>query len=367
MNLIAFEVFMQRILLSFLLCSSVLAVAGEGLPLPETLPLQEYANSKIIFNNSIITKINGKAISALDVKKRLDFIFNQQFADLASSESARYEFYKVNWPHVLKEALDRELILADAMDKGLPISDGDIRQELEDLFGPNVVEAIDKLGMTYDEAWEMIRNDIAIRRMMIYRVHQKAQMAFSPEDVFAVYQEHIEDLTSPSKWTYRVLSIRHEDAQKAGEYAQEAYKLLTENSTSAEDLSKVLLERFGNDNPSFSAKLSSKYDHTDKTLSESHRAVLSDIDSGSFSEPIAQSTRKDASPVFRIFFLEDYVPGQLAPFDELEDKIKNRLLDMYIAEETTHYLDGLKHRFGLDNDDLLTEALSDTSTPFVLQ
>ncbi|SCA63454.1 hypothetical protein SCG7109_AP_00010, partial [Chlamydiales bacterium SCGC AG-110-M15] len=33
-------------------------------------------------------------------------------------------------------------------------------------------KAIDKLGMTYDEAWEMIRNDIAIRRMMIYRVHQ---------------------------------------------------------------------------------------------------------------------------------------------------------------------------------------------------
>lgn len=352
---------------SFLFCIAAFTLTAKELPLPNALPMQEYLQSDITFSNSILAKISGKAISALDIKKRLDFVFNRQFPDLSSSPSARYEFYLVNWKHVLKETIDREMILADSKDKKLPVSDGDIRQELEDLFGPNVVETIDQLDMTYDEAWEMIHSDIAIRRMMIYRVHQKANNAISPEDVYKAYQDHIANFTSPSEWKYRVLTLRHEESQKASEYALEAHRLLKEENTPLSDLPAALDHLFGQDNPTFSARLSSPYDHTDKTLSASHRLVLSEIEPGAYSKPVAQTSRDGKSSIFRIFYLENYVEGEIMAFEDLEERIKNHLLDDFVAKETDSYLSSLRRRYGLDHDKLLTDSLSTSSTPFSLR
>ncbi|MBA3815063.1 MAG: SurA N-terminal domain-containing protein, partial [Parachlamydiaceae bacterium] len=98
---------------------------------------------QIVVNNRILAKVNGKAISVMDLMKKMDLLFYRQFPQYISSAQARYQFYQANWKHLLEEIIDKELILADAQDAKIPISAGDVRQEMEVLFGPNIISNLD--------------------------------------------------------------------------------------------------------------------------------------------------------------------------------------------------------------------------------
>ena len=78
---------MKKFLSICLFATSLSLHAANQLPLPNPLPMTHYENASILFTNQILTKIDGKAISALDIRKRMDFIFNRQFPDLAKSSS----------------------------------------------------------------------------------------------------------------------------------------------------------------------------------------------------------------------------------------------------------------------------------------
>ena len=65
-------------------------------------------------NNRILAKVNDKAISVVDVMKKMDVLFYREFPQYTSSMQARYQFYKANWKHVLEELVSKELVMADA-------------------------------------------------------------------------------------------------------------------------------------------------------------------------------------------------------------------------------------------------------------
>src|SRR5262249_17801417 len=143
----------------------------------------------IVVNNRILARINEKAISVVDLMKKLDVLFYREFPQYTSSKVARYQFYQANWKNVLQELIDKELILADAEENKLPISSGDVRQEMEQLFGPNIIANLDKVGLSFDDAWKIVQGDITIRRMMYMRVNAKAMRQVTPQDVWAAYEE----------------------------------------------------------------------------------------------------------------------------------------------------------------------------------
>ena len=86
---------------------------------------------KIAVQNSILAKVNGTTISMIDVKKKMDLIFHQHYAHLADSTQAKFQFYETSWRRVLSEMIDNELILADAADKEVKLTDGELREEIE--------------------------------------------------------------------------------------------------------------------------------------------------------------------------------------------------------------------------------------------
>lgn len=321
------------------------------------ISLGENHSENIVLNNSILSKVNGKAISALDVMKRMDFLFYQLFPNLTDSTTSRYQFYQANWKSILKEMVDRELIVADAKEKQLPISDGDIREEMEELFGPNVIDNIDRLELSYDEVWQMIKTNITVRRMLLYRVNSKAIASVNPRDMQEAYKGYIAENVLSPLWRYRVITIKDPDPEKAKNIADLSFSLLEKKQSSFFELP----EKIKKENNHFTGiALSEELQHSDKSISNTHKEILSTLVEGSYSTPIKQISRTTNVALFRIFYLEEYVEKKVPPFAEVEEKIKELLIENAIAQETEAYLKKLRKHYSFDNDHLNETASLET-------
>src|ERR1700738_2776124 len=138
-----------------------LSAVGSGSSL---VPLQNQGE-RIFVNNRILAKINGKPISVVDVMKKMDLLFYKRYPQYTSIPAARFQFYQLHWQYVLNELIDKELVMADAADNKLPLTPGDIRQEMEEWFGPNIIVNLDQAGLTFDEAWKLVEEDLILQRM----------------------------------------------------------------------------------------------------------------------------------------------------------------------------------------------------------
>jgi len=89
------------------------------------------------------------------------------------SKTARYQFYSSQWYPTLQQMIDHELMVTDAETRQVNVSDGEVREEIQTRFGPNVMESLDQLGITYDEAREMVHQDMIVQRIQWVRVSSK--------------------------------------------------------------------------------------------------------------------------------------------------------------------------------------------------
>jgi hypothetical protein len=321
---------------------------------------------QITINNRILAKVNGKAISVMDLMKKMDMLFYRQFPQYMSSVQARYQFYQANWKPVLEELIDKELILADAQEAKLPISAGDVRQEMEILFGPNIIASLDKAGLTFEEASKMILADLTIRRMIYFRVQSKAVNSVTPQLIRNYYETYAKDNIRDNEWVYKVISIRHREAKKAEEVAKQAHHLLTIDKIPQSELDKRLTELWTSPRRAPNLTISEELHNKDKELSEIFKATLATLPMDSYSQPISQKSRADNSTVYRIFYLKSMIPGGTIPFNELESKIKDILIDQSIGKESDSYLNKLRQHYDVQEKQL-KEILASDAPPFILK
>ncbi len=268
------------------------------------LDMQYYPDSAraVHVNNRILAKINGKAISVIDVMKKMDVIFYQQYPDYAYLPSARYQFYQANWRHVLDELIDKELIMADAQEKHFNVSNGDIRQEMEELFGPQVMLSLDSIGLTYDEAWKIIASDITIRRMIMYQVHSKTINHINPKALREAYERYVQSYQKKEEWCYQMLTFRSNDDLQCSELASYAYSLLSSKEADVASLKDRLIAEKRVDD-ALQLNISPVYTQEDKELVSSTKEILHNLLPGTFSIPVVQKSRSDTKKVCRIFHL----------------------------------------------------------------
>lgn len=321
---------------------------------------------QIVINNRILAKVNGKAISVMDLIKKMDMQFYRQFPEYTSSVQARFQFYQANWKYVLEELIDKELILADAQEAKVPISQGDVRQEMEALFGPNIVTNLDKVGLTFDEASKMVLADITIRRMMYFRVHSKAINQVTPQVIRNFYEDYAKDNIRDNEWVFNVITIRHRDAKRAEEVAKQAHYLLSVDRVSPADLAEKLKEQTTSTRRPPTITISEEFHTKEKELSEGFKGMLVTLQPDSYSQPMSQKSRSDNSTVYRIFYLKTMVPGGTIPFTELESKMKDTLIEKAIGKESEAYIAKLRQHFDVQETQL-KEILSSDSPPFMLK
>lgn len=321
---------------------------------------------QVIVNNRILAKANGKPISVIDLMKKMDMLFYRQFPQFASSPAARYQFYLANWKSVLSEMIDKELIVADAEESKLEVSAGDVRQEMELLFGPNIIENLDKIGLSFDEAYEMVLADITIRRMMYFRVQAKALAQATPLKIREYYDQVAKNTIRDNEWVFRVVTIRHRDPTKAADMANRVQALLQEDKVPFDDIQAKLKENGSDSKRQPTVNISEEYHTKEKELSEAYKTTLSALTPDSYSMPISQKSRADNSAVIRIFYLKEVIPGGAIPFKELEAKIKDKLVSEAADQESKAYLGRLRQHFHTQ-EDFLPELISTDFQPFMLK
>jgi len=283
--------------------------------------------------------------------------FYQHYPQLADSIQARYQFYETSWRRVLMEMIDHELILTDAADKEVKLSDAEVREEIDHRFGPNVMTTLSEIGIPYDEAWKMVKDEMIVTRMNWWFVQSKAMIAVTPQIIRQGYRLYLKENPARKEWKYRVLTFRGDDESVANEF----YQLIETNKVDIEGIPN-LLEQCNENHPFCKVTLSNEFVATDAELSESHRMSLSAIEPHGFSSPVSQVSR-DRQKVTRIFYLAEKTEIPIPTFEQMSIQIKNELLQKKSMEMSTVYLNKLRKHYRFD----LQEVLSPDLQPFSLQ
>ncbi len=341
-------------LLALLLALSPLAVHA-NIP----YPLME-ETEELIVNNRILANVHGKAFSLLDVMKQMDVHMSQRYPQYLDSKAARYQYYMQNWKPILDEMINTELIMADAEGKDLKISDSDVRETMQERFGPNVISTLDALNVTYEEAKTMIYQEKIVQQMTWFKANSRALQGISPQEVKKTYKEYVQKNPPVEEWKYQVLSIRAPQADVGQLIADKAFALLSKEKKSFQDTAETLKQE------GIAIQVSQDYAVTDKEVAKSHKEVLMNLTKGSFSPPVSQVSRADKTNVYRIFYLKDHVMHEPPPFEKVAMNIENQLIQQAMARETAVYASKLRQRYNFDEKHM-RESLPPDFVPFVLK
>ncbi len=341
---------MKIFTLFFCLLASLPAFAEDEMP---------NASENLIVYNRILAKVNGKTVSVIDVMKRMELFLQKHYSHLSNNNVARYQFFSSQWREFLTQIIDQELMIADAAKLEVKVSDAEVREEILNRFGPNIMPTLDNMGFTYDEARQAIHDDILVSKMMWFRVNSKALTKVNSQDVKEAYKAYCEKNPAMEEWEYQVLSIRSSQKEASEMLARRAFDLLNTNL----ELAKVS-EELKDEN--VTVTLSSELKADEKSVSASHKEILMTLSDNTFSEPIAQVSRADNSVVYRIFYLKKHSKRELPIFEKIADDIKEHLLQQAAGKENQLYITKLRERFGYDEKHM-TETLPDNFQPFALK
>ena len=101
-------------------------------------------------------------------------------------------------------------------------------------------------------------------------------------------------------------------------------------------------------------------------MAEAHKEVLKTLLPGTFSPPIAQTSRFDQSTVYRIFYLKNHSKKEVPAFSKIAEQLKEDLLQQAATKENVQYIAKLRERLGYDEEHMM-ESLPADFQPFALR
>ena len=328
------------LILLFIPCISNAAPLHYQSPNPE--------NVELIKNNKILAEINNQPITTLSVLREMDILFAQQFPEYVDDPVARYQFYSLHWKTFFKDCVEKELILADAKECKMEVKNGDIQQEMKHLYGPNIIQTLHDAGVPYHDAFEKVKSDITLRRMLYVRVNRKATNQITPKQIRSAYEKYVNSFTPNEEWTYHVISVREEDLDKGFEVGRKIYQKLTVEGMTLEELPVKIYE--DDEIPSdVKISISAELHHTSEEISPAYKTALEFMQPQSFSPPTVQQSR-NGSQVVRIFFLKEKQRDQVESFADVSVKLKNQLVQEATEAESITYMNELKSKFGFNQE-----------------
>lgn len=305
-------------------------------------------SQEIVVNNRILTTVNGHTLSMLDVVKQMDVVMSQHYPQYLDSVPAKMQFYTMQWKATLQHMIDQELMMADAESRQVSATDAEVREEIQNRYGPNVMGTLDALGLSYEEAKAMTHKELVVQKIQWLRVTSKAFSKVTTEVVKKAFEEHLAHHPPKEMWKYQFLTLRYDaiDAAMSAAEQIEEFKEISGNVLSvAADLLKQKMPQEEGPHLSISSELTSE----DKELSELHRKVLSQMTVGSWSKPVLQQSR-DGTQVVRIFHLKSHSKQETPLFETMATGLRQELVNQYAEKEMSLYLARLHQRFNYAPD-----------------
>lgn len=343
-------------LLIMFFCLAAFPLIADAPPLPQDEPTTE-----LIIYNRILAKVNGKTVSVIDVMKRMDMFLQKNYPQYAESKMARYQFYSSQWQEFLKQIIDTELMIADAEKLKVEVSDADVREEILNRFGSNIMPVLDQLGLSYEECRQMIHDEMIVQRMQWFRVNSKALSNVNSQDVKNAYKQYCADNPELEEWQYQVLSIRSPNKIASEALAGRAFDLLKAKLDMA-----ALSDELKAPDDTMTISVSPEMKADERSISSSHKEVLKTLEENSFSQPIAQLSRADNSVVYRIFHLKKHSKTVVPAFEKIAESLKDQLLHECASKEHASYIVKLRERLGYDEKHMM-ETLPSDYQPFALR
>jgi hypothetical protein len=324
-------------------------------------PIEDDSSAELVIYNRILAKVGGKTVSVIDVMKRMDLFLQKNYPQFAKSKTARFQFYSSQWQDYLNQIIDTELMLADAEKLELKVSEAEVREEVLNRFGPNVMPTLDSLGVSYDEARAMIQDEMIVQRMMWFRVNSKVLNNINSQDVKEAYAQYCANNPPLQEWSYQVLSIRSPNKTASEQLASKAFELLNSRLSLA-----AVPEQLSTPDELTTITISQEMKADEKSISKEHREVLEALSVNTYSKPIAQVSRIDNSVVYRIFHLKEHTKRETPTFAKMADQLKDQLLHEAAGKESAQYILRLRTRLGFDAKQMM-ETLPDGFQPFALR
>jgi hypothetical protein len=334
-----------------------------------TVPLLLFADDapskKVLVNNRVVAVVNGKVISVVDLMKKMDMMLYQYYPEYLGVPEARYQFYSSQWKELLSDLIDKELVLADAEEKQFEVSSGDVREELEEIFGPNVMVNLDTTGFSMDEAWKLIKAEITIRRMMSYQVRQRVMPQITPALIKKAYQERVKELSDQTEATWLSITIKSSDIEKAKKVADEAYKLVSTEKVGHNRLEEEMKARLLLQEP-VALTVSQVFTQKSSELSPALLELFSTMQKGSYSAPQLQTSRTGSAPVLRIYHLQDIRQEAAPSMQELEPLLREEIANKLMKDTTKKYYSDLSQHFHVSKEQI-EKDLPNNFQPFELR
>jgi len=243
------------------------------------------------------------------------------------------------------QMIDSELMLKDAEKLELKITDAEIREELHERFGPNIMKSLTDIGISYDEAKKMVETDIISQRMMWYRVHSKALNSVVPQEIKRNYQDYICKNPGSNVWTYEVLSVKANKQDSGSKVASKAFDMLNATKMGLKEAALSLKNESSQDQ-NLQITVSDVISAKEYELSSNHKDVLKTLQIGQFSQPVEQTSKNNKEKIFRVFHLIDLDKKEPEAFTNLADQFKDKLIQEKVSEFNRSYIMKLRARYG---------------------
>lgn len=307
-------------------------------------------SEKIVINNRILTTVNGKTLSVLDVVKKMDVFLSQNYPQYLDSEQAKMQFYTMRWKPTLQQMVDEELMMADAESREVKTTDAEVREEIQNRYGPNVMGSLDKLGITYEEAKKMVHQELVVQKIQWLRVTSKVLSKVTTEVVKKAFEAYLVKNPPKEMWTYQFLTLRDDDVDTALSLAAQI-KDLNETAGGALAVAADIFKQKLPEAEWTHLSLSSELETEEKELSTAHREILGATPLGQWSEPVVQQSR-DGSQVVRIFHLKGHTKQETPQFETMASGMRTEILNQYADKEMEAYLTRLHQRFNFSESSL---------------
>jgi hypothetical protein len=295
-------------------------------------------HSSIVVENRVLATVRDQVITVVDVMKKLDMIFCQQFPQYRGVPEARYEFYQSNWRKVFEELVDRQLIISMAEEKQFVVTNGDIRQELEDVFGPNVMMSLYEEGLSMHEVHEMMKADILLRRIISFYVHSPVVNAITPEVLRLAYQKRVEELKGKEGWIWRSMTVKSKGNDCPKAVAEKVWNLLEKDHQPIETIASKL----PND---IECVISLPFRSEQREVAPAIQHILEMLPLHSFSEPMPFTNRSDPHQSWRCYIVDERFEPKAPTFLELEIAIRQELASPEITKRTITFFDDLRKQY----------------------
>lgn len=318
-----------RTLLACLIIGSAPAIVGMATPTE--------AHAEII--DRIVARINDEIITLHELKKQATPFLLQQGQDPAVLEDPAKR--KEILADVLQELVDRKLLLQEAAELDLSISDQEVDQWLEytrqqqGLNKEQFEQLIEQYGMSYEDYREMIRENLLKLRMVKIKIG--SQVKISEKEV----EQEVKARYGDTGVKQEYLAIRHilirpeadtpEASAKAKARAQELRQKIAQGAEFAE------LAKEASDGPS-AQKGGFLGTYTRGDLDPDFEAAAFRLDAGEVSEPVKTKFG------YHIIKVDDVEMRQSDDVEEIKAQIRAQLQQQGVEKQLQVYLDDLRER-----------------------